>query len=209
VLVNGLLLAQRDAITRADATQARVRLAAGVTGAPAVSATVGGVTLGPGVTPLISNYFVVPAGTGPVVATVAGVALPTANFTFDPGRDYTLLVQGTPSAARLGRVTDDNKLPSDTTKAKLRLVNGLAENTPVLSLSLDLLQVGNPAASGAESGYATVRPTSGNGDGELLVLDGGTQVFRAADQQLSAGNVYTVFVLGAQGSVTGRLRRDR
>jgi Domain of unknown function (DUF4397) len=209
VLVNGLLLAQRSAITRADATQARVRLAAGVTGSPAVSATVAGVTLGPGVAPLISNYSVVPAGAASVVATVAGVAQPAVDVTLEPGRDYTLLVQGTPAAVRVGRLADDNKLPTDNTKAKLRLVNGMAESTAVLSLSVDLLQVGSPASSGAASGYAAVRPTSGNGDGELLVLEGGTQVFRAADQQLAAGNVYTVFVLGSQSAATGRLRRDR
>jgi hypothetical protein len=214
VLVNGLLLAQRSGITRADATQARVRLAAGVTANATVAATVGTERLAAGQSsPSIASYALVPAGAQSVAVAVNGSALPASSFTLEAGRDYTLLVQGTPGAARASWVSDDNRLPTDSSKAKLRLVNGLAETGQTLSMTVDLLPAAGGVANGSGSAYATLTPTAGNGDGALAVvaLAGGSSspVYAASDQLLAAGRVYSVFVLGAQGSATGVLRRDR
>ncbi len=212
VLVNGLLLAQRGAIGRADATQARVRLAAGVASAGTVAATVGTTvlaTLQP--SPSVAEYTLVPAGVSAVSVTVNGAALPAGSFTLLGGRDYTLLVQGTPAAARSNWVEDDNRLPTDTSRAKLRLVNGLAETPVQLSMTLDLLPVADSVADGGASAYASLAPTTGSGDGDFSVIAGGssTPVYTAADQVIQAGRVYTVFVLGAQAAAAGVVRRDR
>ena len=213
VLVNALVLAQRGAITREDTASARVRLAAMAADSGTVGAQLGTVVLSPGNgSPTLGDYVLVPTGAPVVALTLNGQPLPAASQTLDPGRDYTLMVHGLLSAPRVTWLTDDNRRPTDTARAKLRLVNALADGATPLALSLDARSVPGNVAVGTASPYASVLPTTGSStDGKIAVTGSGlpAPVFTANDQLLAAGATYSVFLVGRQAAATGIVRRDR
>ncbi len=209
VLVNALLLGQRAGITARAGIQARVRLAALLTGSASVSANVGGVVLGSGVgAPAVGEYQRVAAGIVTPGVSANGVAMAAPAMNFEPGRDYTLLVAGTPAAPRVVRVIDDNRLPADATRARLRLVNALADGGTAASLTLDFVPVAGEVPPDTGSEPVLVEAT---GSGRVAVSAPGaaSPLFLAEEQLLRANAVYTVFVAGPVGAATGILRRDR
>ncbi len=208
VLVNALLVNQNSGIGRLDSTQARVRVAAGVTNAAAVVAKVGGITVLDGNAAVISAYTLLAGGTQPVAVTVNAAAVTAPDKTLDAGGDYTLLVYGPASAPLLGWIEDGIRLPSDTSQARLRLVNGVAGNVP-LSMTVNLLPVvTGTVATGTASSYAEITPVSG---ATLSVTASGqtTPIYSAADQTFVAGATYSVFVLGDPTAAVGTVRKDR
>lgn len=209
VLVNALLLAQRGAITARATAQARVRLAALLTDSASVSASVGGTVLGSSVgSPAVGEYQRVTAGVMTPAVEVNGAAISASLLAFEAGRDYTLLLAGTPAAPRLVRMADDNRLPADGARAKLRLVNALADGSTAAALTLDFLPVGGEVAADAASAAGIVDATS---TGRLAVTarGGASPLFVATEQLLRAGAVHTVFVAGTTAAAVGILRRDR
>ncbi len=209
VLVNALLLAQRGAIAARVNTQARVRLAALLTDSASVSAAIGAADLGRSVgSPAIGEYQRVTVGSATPTLSVNGRTLDTAALSFEPGRDYTLLVAGTPAAPRVVRLEDINRLPADSARAQLRLVNALADGRTAAALTLDFLPVGGETAPDAASPSSTVDATS---TGRIAVTAQGAAaaVFVATEQLLRAGAVHTVFVSGTTAAAVGILRRDR
>jgi hypothetical protein len=158
--------------------------------------------------PAVADYVRVAAG--PVVPAVAvnGVALAAPGLTLQPGRDHTLLLAGTPAAPRVVLLTDDNTLPRDTARAKLRLVNALADASLVAAMTLDFAPVGGEVAAGAASEAALVVATLA---GRIAVTARGATapLFVATEQVVRAGGVHTVFVAGAAVAAVGILRRDR
>lgn len=209
VLVDALLLAQRGAVVARGNTQARVRLAALLTDSATVSAAVGGVALGTSVgSPAVGEYVLVAAGSATPVLAVNGSAVGAVAQAFEAGRDYTLLLAGPASAPRVVRLMDDNTLPADATRAKLRLVNALADGATAAALTLDFSPVGGQVTADAASAAASVSPT---GTGRLAVTAQGAAapLFVATDQVIRAGAVHTVFVAGTVTAAVGILRRDR
>jgi hypothetical protein len=209
VLVEALLLAQRGAVVARGNGQARVRVAALLTDSAAVSASLGGVGLATGVgSPAVGEYVRVPAGVATPTVSVNGAAVSAPLLAFEAGRDYTLLLAGTPAAPRVVRIQDDNTLPRDSARAKLRLVNALADGSTAAALTLDFAPVGGSVVADAASEAATVDATS---TGRLGVTTPGaaTPLFVATEQVLRAGAVHTVFVAGRSGAAVGILRRDR
>jgi Domain of unknown function (DUF4397) len=213
VLVGSLAVAQQGAITREDARHARVRLAAVVAASATVAATVGTTTLAAGVgSPALADYVLLPTGVSAVTVAVNGTAVAAPAKTLDAGRDYTLMVHGLAAAGRVSWIEDDNRLPSDSARAKLRLVNGLAETAATLSMTLDFSPVADGVAIGAASAYASVAPTSGGGtDGALSITaaGGSSPVFTAVDQILRANATYSVFLVGPPSARVGIVRKDR
>lgn len=215
VLVGGLVLAQQGAITREDARHARVRLAAVVADSGTVGATVGTGTppLATGIgSPALADYVLLPTGAQPVTVTVNGAAVATSAKSLEAGRDYTLMVHGPAAAGRVSWIDDDNRLPSDATRAKLRLINGLAESAATLAMTLDFRPVADSVVIGAASAYASVAPTSGGGtDGALSITAAGdiSALYRVADQILRANATYSVFLIGPRTAVVGIVRQDR
>jgi hypothetical protein len=213
VLVNALLLAQRGGVTPRANGQARVRLAALLTDSASVAASLGGVGLGIGGSgavgsPAVGEYQRVAAGSAALALSVNGASLVGGSFTLQAGRDYTLLVSGTPAAPRRVLIDDDNRLPSDASRAKLRLVNALADGSTAAALTLDFAPVAGEVGPDAASGSALVDATS---TGRIAVTAPGaaTPLFLAVEQLLRANAVHTVFVAGPVGAATGILRRDR
>lgn len=206
LLVNALLMPQQDTVSKGLNSQARVRVVAGVGSNAVVTASVGGSTLmNAVVAPAITDYALVTAGTQTPVVSVNGTALSWATVpTIAAGGDYTLLVYGAPGTAAAAVVADDNTLPSDSSKARLRLVNGVAGS---LTLKLGLVVKASAVAAGSASAYASADATT---TGSLQVSSADQALnFSVADQTLVANGVYTLFMLGSNSAPVGQLSRDR
>ncbi len=218
VLLNGTLIEQQGARVSAKNNKARVRLAASVAGGGLVSATIGGTAvftnyrsprvLGSG------GYAQVDGGDVNVTINVNGSNIFNNTQTLAKGGDYTLLAYGAAASPQFKLVADDNRLPSTTTRAKLRLINGL-DGTDLTSLLLDSQSFAQTSdiASGVASAYASVTAT---GTARLdvtsaLVSDPlFTQtVASTAQSLLTAQGVYTVFILDGSATPAGRLTKDR
>ncbi len=210
VLVKGLLLTQQGAIAALAPTQARLRVVAGLADAGIVNLRLGGAAVLSSVTaPAVTPYTLVPAGVQAVVVAVNGAAAQTdASVTLTAGADYTLLVYGPPGAALVRWITDDNNLPSDRTQAKLRLVNGVAGLSGVLSLSADYAPIADGLDAGLASAYGTLAATT---TAQVSVTAAGTAapLFNAAEQSFAAAANYTVFLVGSAASPVGIVRKDR
>jgi hypothetical protein len=209
VLVNALALVQQAGIARVDGAQARVRVVAGVAEAGAVSASLGGTVLLNGVSaPAVGNYVLVDAGTERPTLAVDGVALGGPDTTLAAGGDYTLVVHGPRATPRADWVADDNRLPTVSGRARVRLVNGVADVAAPLAMTIDFVPLADGVAAGAASAYASTDATV---SARIAVTAQGVAapLFLGVDQRLDAGAVYSVFVVGAPGASTGILRKDR
>ncbi len=222
VLVNALLLTQRGSIARLDNTQARVRVVAGLDGPGATTARVGGTQVADGVpSPSVSSYVLVPTTGAAVELKVAGATALVTGSEPGAGADLTLLVQGSTNTAaqqagawppRGVWIADDNRPPTDSAQARVRLVNGLSGQADVLSLSADFSALGGRVGSGKASAYELTAPGTTitlrvTREGDSLPL------FTASGQTLLAGGTYSVFVVGAvqvpPAASIGIVRRDR
>lgn len=209
VLVGALLLTQGGAVERLDGTHARVRAVAGVSASGSVAASVGGVALIDGIgAPAIGPYRLVPASAAAAALSVDGAAVDVPPATLQPGDDYTLLVRGTPLAPTASWVTDDNRPPAQAGRARLRLVNGLADLDAALSMTLDF----TPLAAGVLPGSASTPATVDASAAARIAVTAaglGEPLYVVDEQALLAGSVYSVFVLGAADAVVGVPYRDR
>lgn len=209
VLVNALVVTQRGAISALTGANARVRAVAGVTDSGAVAATVGGVTLMNGTgAPAAGNYRLVPSGAATTTVTVNGSPVTVPAATLAAGTDHTLLVWGPAAAPAAAWIADDNRPPTVATRAKLRLVHGVAALDASIALTVDFIPVADGVAGGSAS---TPGQLDADADATLTVTAVGrtSPIFSAIEQVLEAGGVYTLFVLGAAEAPTGFLRKDR
>ncbi|MBP6765309.1 MAG: DUF4397 domain-containing protein [Rubrivivax sp.] len=213
VLVNGTLIVQQGAVTAFKGNKARVRLAAGVNDAANVSATVGSTTVSGSVSsPRVGGYVLVDAGTADLTVRVNGVATSVTSRTFADGGDYTVLAYGTSAATQVSLLADDNRLPSTTARAKVRLVNGtLGESPMTLSLDYQPLQPSDITVGNASTYYAADSTTATRI--EISSLTSTEPLFftvAATDGKLlQSQGVYTVFMLGGKAASEGVFRRDR
>lgn len=209
VLVNALVLTQRGAITALDGTQARARAIAAVTDSGAVAARVGDVSLMNGTgAPAAGDYVLVPGGAAAVSVSVNGSAVDGGTPTLEAGTDHTLLVWGEAAAPTASWIADDNRPPTVSGRAKLRLVHVIAGLDAPLALTLDFSPVADDVAPGTASAAAEVDAVS---LGTLTVTATGLAqpVWSAAEQVLEADGVYTLFIVGPASAPVGILRRDR
>ena len=191
------------AITAQAPTQARVRVASGLSDAGIASLRVGGTAIFANVTaPAVTGYTLVPAGEQAVVVGINGATLPSDTRTLAVGADYTLLVYGSPAVPAVAWVRDDNTLPSDRARAKIRLVNGVVGLAGNLSMSADFAPVADNVAAGAASAYDLVDATT---TGRLSVTAAGVALplFEPVEQTFSAAANYTVFLVGGPAATVG------
>jgi Domain of unknown function (DUF4397) len=214
VLVNGTLIEQRGAVTTLKNANARVRMVASVAAAGNISASLGASTLvGALRSPGVGPYTLVPSGDQTLTVRVNGAVISTGTRSFSPGADYTVLAYGAENAGTVSLITDDNRLPGQNTRAKVRLVNGLTLGEP-LTMQIDFLTqaatsdiaagTGSAYASTAAAGSSRLDITSPTAAEPLfsLAAASGANLFQAQ-------GVYTVFMLGGQTVPAGRLSRDR
>lgn len=208
-LVDALLVRQGGAIVQADGANARVRAMAGVASAGAVTASVGGVSLlDTANSPVAGNYKFVPAGAPALSVSVNGNSVGSPPAALTPGRDATLLVYGPLATPLAIWLSDDNQLPTASTSLRIRLVNGTTGVAGTASLSVDGESVGSGGvAAGATGAYSEI--TASTSATLAVTVAGAASLFSATNQALVAGGVYTVFVVGASGSTTGIIKRDR
>jgi hypothetical protein len=208
-LVDALLLVQQGAITRADNTQARVRVAAAVAQGGTVGASVAGRTLLAGVgSPAVGSYTLLPAGSQPVEVTLDGTPLPQSTIELPRAGDTTLLVHGTLAQPRVDWITDDNRPPADATTARVRLVNGVSGAPGTLSMTVDFLPVADGVPAGSASQPAAVA-ASALARIEVRAAGLVSPLWVALEQRLDAGANYTLFLVGDAAEPVGILRRDR
>ena len=210
VLVNGIQLIQQGATTNFPNTTARARLVAAVGGSALVSGSVGQTALMPtSVAPTIGDYTTLTAGATDLSVYVNGQLMSFAKPTLVAGNDYTLMVWGPAASPQLAVLTDDNRLPtSPTTTAKIRLVNGVASAATGLTLNVDY----SALASNVVAGTASTAQTTPASTAALLTVtspSSTTPVYSLSDLGITAGYVYTVFVMGDSTAMVGSLRRER
>jgi hypothetical protein len=198
-------------------TKARVRVVASVDSGGNVASTFGVTTLAGSLrSPSVGPYALVDAGAGTLTMRINGAAYSTTSQTFAAGADYTVMAYGSAAAGKLLLMTDDNRLPSATTRVKVRLVNGIDGSDP-LTLSVDYLALASDVLAGSASTYATV---NSNSSVQLQVTSAAAALplyntTSTTPFNLVGQGVYTVFMLSgnvdAKGALvpTGIPRRER
>jgi hypothetical protein len=207
VLVDGGTLVQQGGYAATRNTNARVRLAAAVSGGASVGATAGSVTISAPVTsPVIGFYTVVPAVNSLALSVNgASVQVPVSNLA--AGSDSTLLVYGNPAAPTVSVIADDNHLPTSSSTYKMRLLNGLTGAVTPLTLSADFGVIAANVAPGTVSPYGIA---TGSATVRLdVTLPSGTSVYTAPSLNILNNTVFTMFMVGDAGAAIAVLRRDR
>lgn len=208
VLVNGTLIEQQGAATTLKNTLARVRAVASVASAGNVAVTVGTSTVVAGLrSPNIGPYTLVPAGTLDMTVRVNGAVVNSGTRTFAAGGDYTVLTYGAAGAAQVGLVADDNRLPTSTSRVKIRLLNGIATGDP-LTLSVDFLALLSNVPAGSASAYATA---NSNAAARIDVTSASaiSSLYSETSVNLQGQGVYTVLLLDGNAAPQGVIRKER
>lgn len=210
VLVHGYLLPQGGELTLAKNAQARVRLVSSVTSSGSIGAIVNGTTLATAQrAPSIGSYVNVTGGAlnGTFTVNGAAIAAPTAT-TLTAGNDYTLMVAGDPGASSVYVLSDDNRLPTTTTRAKFRLINGVPTETAGLSLLVNFNPLANDVAFGTAS-TATQEDSGTDATIEVTSPLSQTPLFSRTEFTIAEQGVYSVFMLAGSTSPVGLLRSER
>jgi hypothetical protein len=209
VLVNALLLPQQGSATKFANTKARVRGAVGIANGTQVTLRVGGVTLLSGnAVGVVGAYAQVEAGSVAVGLGVNGVGVTVPDQTLIAGGEYTLLVWSNAAGTQTTLISDDNRLPGSSGKAKLRLMNGLsALNVPV-TLSVNFFPQVEGIALGQASAFTEVDDGT---DYQLDVsnTDTAEPLLTKTEVTLQAASVYTLFMSSSGSTISGTLRKDR
>lgn len=207
-LVHASLLEQQGALRTQRNTQARLRFVAGVADRPVVGASWAGSTIAGALTsPIVGPYTLVTAGTQALELRINGVTVLTETRTLSAGADCTLVALGTAAAPALAWATDDNRLPSSSTRTKVRLVHG-DTSLGALTLSIDYAVAASDVAAGTASTFASLTANS-SARIDVSTATSSDAVYSATEVNLQAQGVYTLFVLAGNATPTGVLRKDR
>lgn len=209
-LVNALMALQKGTVTALNNTKARARVVGSVSGNGKVTLQAMGSTLASVATsPSIGSYALIDgSSSAPVTVNVNGTAVAVANQALTAGGDYTLMVWGDAAAPQFTLISDDNRLPSVTSNAKLRLVHGVAGLTAPLTLAADFSAVASSVAQGQASAWANVTASSSMRLEVTSPLTS-TPLWTLTDATLTAKGLYTVFMLGDSSAPQAVLRKDR
>lgn len=209
VLVNVLLLPQQGSVTKFANTKARVRGAVGIANGTQVTLRVGNSNLlSNNAVGVVGAYAQVDAGSVAVALGVNGVGVTVPNQTLTAGGEYTLLVWSNADSTQTTLISDDNRLPSSTSKAKVRVMNGLsALNVPV-TMFVNFFPQAENIPLGQASAFAEVDDGT---DYQLDVSNADTAdpLLTKTEVTLQASGVYTLFMSSSGGTISGTLRKDR
>jgi hypothetical protein len=206
VLVEASTLPQQGSLTKFANTKARIRGAVGTTAGPVVM-RVGGVGVLNGAVGVVGNYAQVEAGSVPVTLTVNGVVVAVPNQTLVAGGEYTLLAWTNASGTQTTLIGDD-RLPTASGKAKIRVINGLSSLDVPLTLAVNF----SPIAEGIALGQASIFTEVDDGtDYQLDVTntDTAANLVTKTSVTLQSAAVYTLFMSANGTTVSGTLRKDR
>jgi Domain of unknown function (DUF4397) len=198
-LLNGATLIQQGAYAATRNTNTRVRLAAAVSGGATVAASVSGVSSATvidsgSVAPAFGYYTLVPAA-GTLNISVNGASVGAPATALKAGADMTLLVYGDPASATASLILDDNRLPSDSTTVKLRLINGITGSAGTLTFTANSAPVASGIQPGGASSYVSVTG-SANPMNLSLYSSVSPGIYYTTTSTLNANTVYTVLAAG-------------
>ncbi|OWQ85097.1 hypothetical protein CDN99_23105 [Roseateles aquatilis] len=209
VLVNGMQMIQQGDVTNFPNSTARARLVAAVGSNALVSGSIGQTQLMPtSNAPTIGDYQTVAAGAAGLAVTVNGTAMSLSAPTLAAGGDYTLMVWGPANAPQLTVLTDDNRLPTTSTTAKIRLINGVASASTGLTLNVDYSALASNVVAGTSSAPVTTPATTSS----LLTVTSPastTPIYSLSALAIQGNGVYTVFAMGDSNGLVGSLRKER
>jgi len=215
VLVHALVLVQQGSVVAYKNTSARARVVAGVGGNGSAAVKIGSTSISSAQTsPGVGSYVLFGAGSSTLLTQVGGATVSSATTSFSAGADYTVLVYGTAASPLMTLITDDNRLPSNSAKAKVRLVNAAA-GYDTLSLAVDSVSLANDVPLGTASSYASTSANSGNALIEVISALSNDPLYTTAKSSGSTGvsidaqGVYSVFMLGGNALPRGVLRKER
>ena len=207
VLVELSTLPQQGSLTKFANTKARIRGAAGTTSGPVVM-RIGGVSVLSGAVGVVGNYAQVEAGSVPVILTVNGASVPVPNQTLVAGGEYTLLAWTNADGVQTTLIADDNRLPTASGKAKIRVLNGLSALDVPITLAVDF----SPIAEGIALGQASPFTELDNGSDyqfDVTNTDTAVSLLTKTSVTLQSAAVYTLFMSANGTTVSGTLRKDR
>ena len=207
-----LQIVQGGAVTPLLNTQARVRAVAALPDSGKLSLSAGGTTLiALAPSPAIGAYTLVDAGTVAVTGTVGGTDLTTGTQAITAGSDVTLMVYGSTASPTLSVISDDNRLPTTSTKLKAAGAGPTAmtgmESYP-LTMTVDYSVVASSVAEGTASSPGALA-SSTTAALDVSSSAASTALYSLTDLTLSAQGVYTVFMFGTADAATGALRKER
>ena len=207
VLVDAVTLPQQGSPTKFANTKARIRGAVGTTSGPVVM-RVGNVGVLNGAVGVVGNYAQVEAGTVAVTLTVNGVAVVVPKQTLVAGGEYTMLAWSDADGTRTTLIGDDNRLPTASGKAKIRVLNSLSALNAPVTLSVNFAPIAEGIALGQASAYTEIDDGS---DYQLDVTNSDTaaNLLTKTSVTLDAGRLYTLFMSANGATVSGTLRKDR
>jgi len=188
-----------------------VRAAAGIPSGSNLSATLGGTTLlSSAAANTVSQYSLLTAGAQTLNLTLNGGALTPSDQTLTAGADYTVLVLNgagvTGTTATL--ISDDDRLPSTSAYAKIKLVNAMTALGDPLTLNVNYTPVASDIALGSASGSTEV--TAGaNTEIDTVDANTSTTLFTNTTATLAGSGVYDLFMFGSAASTIGALRTNR
>ena len=211
-LVNAILLVQGTggAATFVQNPSARLKATNAIADASAVNFRVDGTALLLNV-PFAgsSSYVTVNGGSHTLqleLANVPGTTAASLTKTLDASRDYSLVALGTAASPQIVALTDDNSSPA-AGFAKVRFVNALAGMSSV-DVQVNFASQVSGLPFGTGSAYYSLAPSLTYTF--AFATPGGLTVLATVNnQEIDAGAVYTVYLLGSTAAPQIRVVRDR
>jgi hypothetical protein len=119
-----------------------------------------------------------------------------ANQALVAGADYTMLVWGDATKPQFTLIADDNRYPSVTTKANVRLVNATTGASAALTLQANLFPIANNVAQGQASSYVSVVADAATAVNIDSTSKFGWYASGVNGVKFAAKGLYSVFVFG-------------
>ena len=209
-LANAVYMPQSGQPTKLLNTKARLRGAVAIANGASTTIRANGTTIVSAATAGVigSRYVLLDAGSLPVSLTVNGTAVTVPNVTLQAGADYTLMAWTNANGPTTSLITDDNRLPTVSGNAKIRVLNGMSTLAAPLTLAIDF----SPLIEGVPVGEVSDdEETVAGTDHQLAITNASTagEVLTRDSITLQSASVYTYFLTDNGTTPIGVLRRDR
>jgi hypothetical protein len=144
----------------------------------------------------------------PIALAVNGAAVAVPNQTLVAGGEYTLLAWTSAGSTQTTLIGDDNRLPTASGKAKIRVINGLSTLDVPVTMAVNFAPIAEGIALGQASGFTEIDDGT---DYQLDVTNTDTaeNLVSKTAVTLQSSAVYTLFMSVNGATVSGTLRKDR
>lgn len=206
LLVNAALLVEGEDTVALANPNGRLRFINALSSSTAITPTLDGTASGSTLPARSAASYVEAAAGDRVVGALVNGSSFTTTVVLEGATDATCAIYGSDTAPNVVVIADDNRAPTVSGQASIRLVN-LVDGGGSLSLSIDLGSAVLTVAPGETSDHLQFTALE---DARIDVLDAsGLAVASLLLVDLLDGAVYTVFAMANGTDVTALLRRDR